>query len=113
MKLKMQSAGVPAGSYNAKFVGYEQDENQYGQCLRWEWEVQSGDKKGSKTGCLTALAPTSKNSCGRIIEGMLGKALAVGGEVDIDTFKGKTYIVNVKAGDNGGTHVDSVMLPPT
>lgn len=110
--LKVSTGGVPAGSYLAKFTGYEETNNDYGDGLRWQFEVASGPIKGSKTSRITGPLPTPKNSCGRVLSGILGKPLTPGEDIDLDSLVGKTYLIVVTTTDSGSTRVDTVSPPP-
>jgi hypothetical protein len=111
MKLKV-SGGVAEGSYLAKFVGVEPTTNSIGPGLRWTWEIATGPLAGQATGCTSSTNPSSKNRCGKIVSGMLGKSLTTGEELDLSTLTGQTFLIVVRAGDNGGTYVDSVTKAP-
>jgi hypothetical protein len=110
--LKVSAGGVPAGSYLAKFVGVEATNNEYGDGLRWVFEVVNGPNKGAKTSRITSQAPTPKNACGKMLGGITGKTLTPGEDINLDSFIGKTYLVMVINTDGGGTRIDSVSAPP-
>ncbi len=116
-KIVVQSAGVPAGSYLAKYTGVEAQPADplrgMGEGLRWAFEITNGPNAGKKTSRITGIAPTPGNACGKVLSGLLGKPLATGDEIDLDALVGKSYLVVVGAGPNGGaTRVESVTLPP-
>lgn len=110
--LKVSAGGVPVGSYLAKFVGVEATNNEYGDGLRWLFEVVSGPQKGVKTSRITSQSPTPKNACGKMLSGITGKPLTPGEDVALEAFVGKTFLVMVGPTDSGGTRVDSVSPPP-
>ncbi len=72
MLLKVSAGGVAAGSYLAKFNGIEPTVNDYGDGLRWQFEVLAGDQKGMIASRTTANKPTLKNSAGKILAGLVG-----------------------------------------
>jgi hypothetical protein len=112
MVLKVSAGGVPAGSYLAALLGVEATNNEFGDGLRWQFEVLSGPWKGAKTSRITSQIPTVKNSCGKMLAGLTGKPLAPGEDHDIESFIGKKYLIVVVNTENGGTRVESVSPPP-
>ncbi len=112
MKFKVSNGGVPTGSYVGKFLGVEPYENEYGECMRWEWEITVGDCKGQKASRLTGLTPTLKNACGKMPSAVSGKPLNAGEEIDLTPCVGKPYLLIVQAGEKGGTRVETVTTPP-
>lgn len=60
----------------------------------------------------SSCSPSPKNRCGKILSGMLGKALNSGEELDTGSLIGQTFLVVVRKGENGGTFVDSVTKAP-
>jgi hypothetical protein len=110
--LTVSAGGVPPGSYLAVFTGGEPTSNEYGDGLRWQFEVLTGPFKGGKTSRTTTRIPTTKNSCGKMLSGLAGKPLAPGEDHDIESFIGKKYLIVVTTTDSGGTRVDSVSPPP-
>ena len=112
MKLTLSSGGVPAGSYLAKFVGVEASEpNQYGEGLRWRFEVANGPHAGTKITRTTGVTPTLKNKCGQFLIGVTGKS-ALGEEIDLSAYAGRTYLIVVVQRPEGGSSLDSVSIPP-
>jgi hypothetical protein len=112
MVLKVSAGGVPAGSYLATFTGVEATSNEYGDGLRWQFEVINGPNKGAKTSRITSQTPTPKNACGKMLSGITGKTLTPGEDIDLDGFIGKTFLVMVVNTDSGGTRIDSLSAPP-
>jgi hypothetical protein len=110
--LKVSAGGVPAGSYLATFLGIEETNNEYGAGLRWLFAVLSGPHKGLKTSRITSAAPTVKNSCGKVLSGITGKALTPGEDIDIESLINKTYLIVVGNTESGGTRIESVSPPP-
>jgi hypothetical protein len=110
--LKVSAGGVPAGSYLARFAAVETTSNEFGEGLKWVFEVTNGPSKGAKTSRITSQSPTLKNSCGKMLAGITGRTLAPEESVDIDAFLGKTYLVVVVLTDSGATRIDSVSPPP-
>jgi len=112
MLLKVSAGGVPAGSYLAAFLGVEATNNEFGDGLRWQFEVAAGPSKGSKTSRTTSQSPTPKNACGKMLAGLSGKPLIPGEDHDVEAYVGKKFIIVVVNTDSGGTRVESVSPPP-
>jgi hypothetical protein len=110
--LKVSAGGVPAGSYLAKFTGIEATNNDYGDGLRWQFEVLNGENKGLQTSRTTSNKPTLKNSAGKLLAGLAGGALTPGMEIDPIKFVSQTYLIVVANTESGSTRVESVTAPP-
>lgn len=111
--LKVSSGGVPVGNYVGTFAGVEaQPENKekgYAAGLRWKWTVDSGPQAGQTTSRVTGASPSPRNGAGKILAGLLGRAIAEGEAIDPDTFIGKKYMLVVATGQGGGTRVEAVV----
>jgi hypothetical protein len=112
MKLTVSSGGVPVGSYLGRFVGVEKVTNDFGDGLAWRWEIVGGPHAGQRVGRITTAQPTTKNVCGKILAGLIGKPLSAGEQFDLDGCVGKTYLLVVAEGERGGTRVESVTTAP-
>jgi hypothetical protein len=110
--LKVSAGGVPAGSYLAKFTGVEPTNNDYGDGLRWQFEVLNGEHKGLGTSRTTGNRPTLKNSAGKMLAGLAGSTLTPGVEFEPGKFVGHTYLIVVANTESGSTRVESVSAPP-
>lgn len=114
--LKVSTGGVPAGTYIGPFLGVEDVEADaqrgYGPGLKWLFQIAKGELAGQQATRITTAIPTQKNACGRMLNGLLGRALQPGEAVDVQQFVGKTYLLIVAAGENGGTRVETVSAPP-
>ncbi len=111
-----QSAQVPIGFYTAAFNGVEEVKLQDGS-LKWRfaWEVKTGPEQGKQASALVDRSINPNTHAGRLIAGLLGRAIIVGENVQasVDACKGKTYLVSVQAGPKGGKpSAQSVGKPP-
>jgi hypothetical protein len=113
MLLKVSAGGVPAGSYHAKFLGVEVVNNEYGDGLRWNFQITVGDYAGRNVSRTTAKNPTTRNTCGTLLSGIAGKPLTIDAEFEVAAYVGKTYLVVVNEGQTGSTRVDAVTQLPT
>ncbi len=115
--LTVSSGGLPIGNYTATFAGVEiQPENKergYAAGLRWKFTVATGPCAGQTASRITSSSPTPKNACGKVLSGLLGRALTEGEAVDPDTFVGKKYMIVVGAGQQGGTRVEAIIPVPS
>lgn len=116
MKLTMGESkfGVPNGSYRARFIGVKEREpmpgSDYGPGLEWSFEVIDGPQAGRVTSRTTGTQPSTKNSCGRMLNGLAGGAVPAKGEVDLEQFVGRAYLIMVGPNQAGtGTRVETVM----
>jgi hypothetical protein len=117
MALLTVSAGsVPVGSYTGKFAGIEEvpanPEKKYGTGLRWKFVIDAGPHDGQVVSRITGTTPSVKNSCGKLLSGLLGRALKEGEQIDPDVFLGKRFMLVVAAGQEGGTRVEAVIPMP-
>jgi hypothetical protein len=104
---------VPVGSYTGTFAGYEvQPENRekgYAAGLRWNFKIDAGPHTGQMTSRITGSQPSPRNSCGKMLQGLIGRALREGEQIDPDQFIGKRYMLVVAASQNGGTRIEAVV----
>lgn len=111
--LTVGSGGIPVGSYSATFAGVESQpantEKGYAAGLKWRWTVESGPCAGQVATRITSAAPSPRNACGKILSGLLGRALIEGESIDPATCMGKKYMLMVAAGQTGGTRVEAVI----
>ena len=109
---------VPLGSYFAEFLHAElfsMPEKGIEGKIKWQWEVVSGPQKGKLISALTDARITPQTHAGRLLTGMAGRALTVGGDVNalILSFMGKRYLCSHQGGPKGGKpSVQSVSPPP-
>jgi hypothetical protein len=112
VKLILSNGSVPAGSYVAKFLGIEPTEpNQFGEGIRWKFEVVSGPHAGARISRTTGTKPTLKNQCGKLLIAVSGKS-SLGEEIDLSAYVGRTYLIVVVQRPEGGISLDSVTIPP-
>lgn len=102
---------VPPGEYLVKFLDIKDTSHpEYGAGLCWSFEIVEGPFKGKLVERNTAPEPTAKNSCGRIINDLLGRKVQEGETVDVAQFQGRLYkamVVKKPAGE--GVRVDSLV----
>jgi hypothetical protein len=111
--LTVVSGSVPPGSYMATFTGYKAVTNKLGPALEWTWQLLSGVHAKATARRLTDTKVSPQNATGKIISGLLGRALSVGETPDLAPCVGKMYLIVVAATANGGSRVESASLPPT
>jgi hypothetical protein len=116
MKLRFRESkyGVPAGIYKARFVNVKENQHEeYGPGLEWQFEVIEGAFAGKLSSRTTAPEPTLKNSCGRMLQALSRGKYVPGQEVDIDPFVGQAFQIVVEQNSSGsGTRVGSVLPLP-
>jgi hypothetical protein len=110
---------VPAGWYVARFLGTESREpikesrfgNEGAPRMGWLWEVVEGPHRGKKISQESGVRASLKSTAMRMLTGLSGGKVAVGQQVDTDTFTGKLYRVKVAVNpdsDKGNLHVADV-----
>lgn len=110
---------VSAGWYVARFVGTEAREpikesrfgNEGAPRMGWLWEVTEGPMRGKKISQESGVRASLKSTAMRMLTGLSGGKVAVGQQVDTDTFVGKLYRVKVAVNpdsDKGNLHVADV-----
>lgn len=111
--LTVSAGGVPAGTYSATFAGVEPQPADaargYGAGIRWKFSIESGPQVGQSASRITGTTPSPKNGCGKILSGLLGRALAQGESIDPDQFIGKRYMIVVASGPQGGSRIEAVV----
>ena len=111
--LTVSSGGVPIGNYTGTFAGIEaQPENKekgYGPGIRWKFAIDNGPCAGQTASRVTGQTLTPKNTCGKMLSGLLGRGLKEGEQIDPDQFIGKRFMIVVEAGQGGGTRVAAVV----
>ena len=70
----------------------------YGPSISWRFTVVHGDCKGKVANVITAERPTKKNSCIRMLAGIIGHPPAEQEEINTDDFRGKYYRIIVVDG---------------
>jgi hypothetical protein len=112
--------GAPAGIYSdCRFEGVfpmsgpprnGRDGKPLPPGIEWRFKIMTGAFAGRTIGRITGTKPTTKNSCGVMLDGLAGRPLGIGENFDPDTMIGQVYQVVVdKSKENPDkTHVTSV-----
>jgi hypothetical protein len=112
----VSSGGVPVGNYTAKFAGVEpapaNPEKGFGPGMRWKFTIDGGPHGGQIASRVTGPTPSPKNGCGKMLSGLVGRALKEGEQIDPDGYVGRRYMVVVAAGQGGGTRVEAIVPMP-
>lgn len=110
MRLRVSDATVPAGSYTAQFAGVEPKKHkEFGDGLCWKFRITQGPQMGKTALRFTGPTPSPKSACGRMVSGLVGRALEPDEEIDIANFVGKTYLIVVdQVKEDGMTRVEAV-----
>ena len=105
------TAGVPIGSYKAKFLCDELiDHKEYGPGVKWTFEIHEGKYAGWEVSRITSPNLTLKNAAGKIIRGLVGHILENGVDVNIDDCVDRLYSIVMDETQSGGTRVESLVL---
>jgi hypothetical protein len=110
--MTMSAGGVPVGEYTATFSGIDPQpanvEKGYGAGIRWKFTIDQGPQQGQTASRITSPAPTMRNSCGKMLSGLLGRTLADRESADPAAYIGKRYRVLIGAGQGGGTRIEFI-----
>jgi hypothetical protein len=114
--MTMSTGGVPVGEYTATFAGIEPQganvEKGYGAGIRWKFTIDAGVQQGQTAARITSPTPTLRNSCGKMLSGLIGRPLADRESADPNSCLGKRYRILVGAGQGGGTRIEFVTPIP-
>jgi hypothetical protein len=114
--LTVSGGGVPVGSYTGKFAGTEEvpenPDRGYGPGRRWKFAIDTGPHEGQTVSRVTGQTPSVKNACGKMLSGVIGRALKEYEQIDPDMYVGRRYMLVVAAGQEGGTRVEAVVPMP-
>jgi hypothetical protein len=102
MKMRESKFGAPAGVYRAVFKGVSEfkgdgkprvgkDGKPMGPAAEWQWEIAGGPYAGQLVGRITAAEPTTKNSCGVLLSGVVGRTLRRDEEADPNQYIGQQH----------------------
>jgi hypothetical protein len=112
----VSSGGVSVGNYTGKFAGVEiQPENTekgYGPGVRWKFTIDAGPCAGQTASRITGGTASPKNGCGKMLSGLIGRAVKEGEQIDVGTFIGKRYMIVVAVSQGGGTRVETIVPMP-
>jgi hypothetical protein len=109
MNLVIKSNECPTGIYQARFCGVEQTTHpEYGDGLRFNFEITAGPQKGVRTCRTTSAQPTPRNAAGRMLADLAGVAPANGVSLNPNDVVGKEYTIVVRESETGRVRVESV-----
>jgi hypothetical protein len=96
---------VPPRTYPARFLAVEQgySEQRGGHFLRWKWQATTPEGELVTVSDLSSLKFGPKAKARAWVEGMLGRSLAIGEEIEPDDLVDTPcrLVVGVKKGDDG------------
>jgi len=108
MNFVIKSTDCPAGVYKARFTGVEEMTHaEYGDGLRFDFEIVDGPNKGKRTCRITSADPTPRNAAGRMLSDLAGVAPSNGVSINLDDCVGREYTIVVREGESGRTRVES------
>jgi hypothetical protein len=113
MLLRVSAGAVPPGTYFAKLLAVEPvTSDQYGNGIRFSFQVAKGQYAGQKVSRTTGCTASPKSSLGKLLSGMLGRALNLDEEVEVNGLLGREYLIVVGVTEGGGSRVETATPPP-
>ena len=112
LNLTTGTGGPPPGEYLVKFMGAEATNHEtWGAGCMFRAEVCEGEHAGKETKRTGKPTPTSRNSTGKLLAGLLGRQFSSGESINIGQFIGKKFKALVtEHGD--GTRLESLYRIP-
>ena len=101
---KVVSSGlplIPAGEYPAVFEGCEEKKGlRFGDALRLEFRIDSGDQEGTVLDCLARDRLSPKTKLGQILSVLMGEPLKEDTDIDFEILKGSHCLIVVSTVKN-------------
>jgi hypothetical protein len=106
---------LPPGMFPTVLKNFEETTHpEFGEGILIRFEITGGQHAGQVSGVTisTESPPSPTNKAGRILAGLLGRALTPGEKVDLSQFVGKPYNVILETNKKGtGTAITAVTNP--
>ncbi len=102
------ASGVPAGSYNASFVGldkYEDNADKYGEGVILKFKILTGERKGEEASRICSKKFSAKSNLYKFAKALKGRDLENGESFDFAGFIGTKGMIIVEETDSGSTRV--------
>ena len=110
MQLTVSKQGIPAGIYEAEYLGGEVIETAIGKAYSMRFKVIGGDFDGKITSRLVNHSASSpKSNVAQMFSALAGKTPAEGLTVNDEEYVGAKYQILVKAKENGYTQVAEII----
>jgi len=109
------SSAVPAGSYNASFIGiesYKQNVDKFGLGVVVKFKITSGDHKGEEASRICSNKFNTKSNLYMFARALLGRELAIGEAFDFKDHIGTKGMVVVERTEGGSTRVATFLRSP-
>src|SRR5262249_41583984 len=93
---------LKSGTYPATLVGTESRDSDFGQTIRWTFELSVAGRTTKRTG-VSSMNTGAKSKARRWASALLGRPLRDGEELDTDTLVGRECLVEIglKMGHEG------------
>ncbi len=112
MEFTVGSGGLPAGAYNAQFVGaepYTENVEKFGPGVSLKFRVSSGEHLGQEASRICSAKMTPKSSLGKFAVSLKGSAIAAGERFNFDNYIGAHGTILIEATDNGGSKISTFL----
>jgi hypothetical protein len=104
LRKKESKFGAPEGIYLGKFLGVEpfkgdgkprvgRDGRPMEPGIEWQFEIVEGEHAGQIVGRITSAVATTKNSCGELQDGLVGRTVGTDEDIETGNYVGFLYQV--------------------
>lgn len=112
MEFVVGSGGLPAGAYNAQFVGaepYQENVEKFGPGVSLKFRVTAGEHANEEASRICSAKLTPKSSLGKFAVALKGSAIAAGERFNFASYVGVQGTILVEATDNGGSKITTFL----
>lgn len=105
---------VEDGEYPAQFTGYEERDTQFGKTVILQFELLDEENRGTQLSGMASQKLTPKAKLRGWIEGMLGRTLEAGEDVNLDALIGTRVMLYVTTEDTDKglfNRIEKIRLP--
>ena len=110
MKFRIEDDQVPAGTYEAEFVGAKPVRNKFGEGAVFGFRILSGEFSGQIVTRTSAGKATPRNPTGQMLAALAGVQPQAGLEIDEKEYRGNQYSIEVgRAPEGTGSRVERIV----
>lgn len=112
MEFLVGSGGLPAGAYQAVFVGaepYSENVEKYGPGVSLKFRVLAGEHANEEATRICSAKLTPKSSLGKFAVALKGSAVAAGERFNFASYVGTQGTIIVEQTDSGGSRISTFL----